>query len=312
MRILWVIACLVWTTYGQGKVLILTPPTKGFLEAIEAMNVNLTDMDLKRFDIDENTNSQSLHQLIARFNPNLIVLMDNKSIRAYKQYLTDFPNRKSIPVVALMALQIESALSGLPQVIGISYEIPAVTTVNRLRGVLQSPIRKVGVLYRSGMTPFFKDHQKWCKVENIELIGYEIGDDSNPGYEMKKGLHHLVHEEGIQALWVLNDNLLLTPKLIKDIWLPFMKNNPMPGIVGVEPLVQSKLHFGTFAALPDPAGLGAQAANLIYEIQEDEWLIAKKRIEKPLSVIQILNLSMARKVGKLKPNATKLVDKVVE
>lgn len=312
MRLLLFLVFLFIPVAGQGRILLLAPSSKGFTQAMNALKANLSDMDTRYHDISEHANSVDIHDIMVQYHPNLIVLFDNKAIRAYRQYIVDYKVKETIPVVALMALQIEHALEFFPQHIGISYEIPAVTTISRLRTLLKNPIRKVGVVYRASMEDFFRDHRKLCEVEQIELIGYQITNEAHPGNELRKGLNHLARNSDIDALWILNDNLLLTPRLFQEVWSPFMRNHRIPGIVGIETLVQPKLQFATYAVLPDPEGLGAQAANLIYEIEENQWKIPRSRIEKPLSVIQVLNSSMAQKVAKPRPEANQLVDKVLK
>lgn len=312
MRFLLLFALLVIPAAGEGRILLLAPASKGFSQAISALKANLNDFDTKYLEISEHTKSQDIQSAISQYVPNAIVLFDNKSVRAYRQYLIENPTVQALPVIALMALQVEDALENFSQYIGISYEIPAVTTISRLRSLIKDPIRKVGVVYRASMEAFYLDHQKLCQIEHIELIGFKVSNEGSPGNELRRGLDRLVRENQVDAIWILNDNLLLTPRLFQEVWSPFMRAHRIPGIVGVETLVQPKLQFALYAALPDPAGLGAQAANLVYEIADNNWKVIESRVEKPLSIIQIWNSIMAEKVSTPRPEVHRLVDKVLE
>lgn len=304
---------ILWTSgLCKGRILMLAPMSKTIMLAEQSLTSNLTDMDTRYLEVSDNTTSKDIEVAVNKFKPNAIVLFDNKSIRAYKQYLARYREAESLPVIGLMALQVETALEGIPKHMGISYDIPAVTTISRLRSLIQNPVKKVGVVYRESMQSFYGDHKRLCEIEHIQLIGYKIRDEENLIGELKRGLDLLVRESEVDAIWIVNDNVLFTPKLFQEVWSPFMRNNRIPSIVGVETLVQPKLQFGTLAVLPDPIGLGAQAANLIYEMEENQWRIEKNRVDKPLSVIQIWNSSMGEKVAQPRPDIEKLVDKVLQ
>jgi hypothetical protein len=49
-------------------------------------------------------------------------------------------------------------------------------------------------------------------------------------------------------------------------------------------LVQPEVHFGTLAMLPDNDRMGSQAANMIFELEDNHWKIDNRRVELPLSV----------------------------
>jgi len=308
--ILWLCFCI--PAFGGGRILVIAPDHRDFSEAYDAIKANANDLTFQRIVWTDTLSVQTGVQILSGFHPDLIVLLDNKSIRLYKQMIAIAKPVKNIPVVALMALQIESVLSGMPSAVGISYEVPAVTTMSRLRILLNDSIQRVGVVYRGEMESFFTENRRLCKIEHIELIGSRVDESPIPVETLQRSLNVLSESGHLDALWILNDNSLLTPQLIRDGWIPFMKNHPLPGVVGVETLLQTRLNLGTLAVVPDPTGLGAQAANLIYEAMDHGWAWDHSRIEKPLSVLEIMNLTMAHRVARPRENVARLVDRVVE
>jgi len=298
--------------WAGDRVLVIAPDHHDFVQVYDAIRSNASDLQFDYLQWDERLTPQEGVKHVESFQPNLIVLMDNKAIRLYRQMLHLSDSHKVRPVVALMALQMEQVLRGIPNAVGISYEIPAVTTVSHLRMLLKDSIRRVGVVYRKEMESFYHENHALCQVERIELVGRRIDQGKVDVKTLRRALHSLKDEQTIDAVWIINDNTLLTPQLIRDAWIPYLKENPMPGIVGVETLLQTRLSLGMLAVVPDPSGIGAQVANLIYEAMDNGWKWNALRIEKPLSVQDIVNVTMARRVAKPRDNLVNLVDRTVE
>ena len=97
----------------------------------------------------------------------------------------------------------------------------------------------------------------------IRVVDVEVDGEPNVS-ELKRAIRLLKRDS--DALWLLNDDRLLTPQLIADAWLPGLNEKPWrPTIVGAASLVSSANSLGTFAVLPDHTALGAQAASLVFE-----------------------------------------------
>ena len=62
-------------------------------------------------------------------------------------------------------------------------------------------------------------------------------------------------------------------------WLKALHKTPVLVVVGVSSLVDTRLHFGSFAMLPDHSALGVQAANLIFKLSEHQWNAAATPIQ---------------------------------
>lgn len=295
------------------SILVLHPQGNDFAEAIKGIRENLEGFDVQDVVVSKDSPAGTVAQALASASPEAVVLMDNHSIRLFKEYQAALPDSAPrIPSIALMAVQVELAIGGIRNATGISYEVPAVTTIVNLRSLLQAPIGKVGVIYRASMESFFVKNAAFCKRENIELVGVKVADDADAKTALKNGLEQLNAGGGVDALWVLNDNFFLNVALLKSVWLPAAAKQRKPIVVGVESLIATSLNFGTFAVLPDPYGLGSQTANLIFDLKDNGWDASERGIDQPVSVVKILNAKLARKISKLNEDRLREVDKLAE
>ena len=155
-----------------------------------------------------------------------------------------------------------------------------------------APIERVGVIYRKGFQRYIREQAALAKSEEIEVVAVEVPNDAS-AQDVGEALSGLAKR--VDALWVLNDNALLTPEHIRDGWLPPLDERPLPTIVGIPGLVTKDVRFGTFAVVPDLGALGVQAATLIFDLDHDGWQIADGlRIEEPHSVRTVLDVESAR------------------
>jgi hypothetical protein len=212
-----------------------------------------------------------------------------------------------------MAVRMDKEVAGMKRVTGINYEVPAVTTLVNLRSLLRDPVRRVGVIHRGAMADFVKAHAEWCAAERIELVPYRIPDGAaDVPKAVRTGVRRLWRRDGVDALWVLNDNFYLTPEIIRDGWLPALERFEKPVVVGVENLVSPGIKFGTYAVLPDHYGLGTQAAGLLLRLQEDGWEADDApALRQPLAITKLLNLPLARKYSAIHEDRLLEIDRVV-
>ena len=71
--------------------------------------------------------------------------------------------------------------------------------------------------------------------------------------------------------------------------------------------------FGTFAVLPDQIALGSQAANLLFDIADNGWVLPEDAvIQPPLSTTTTVDLVQAKERFELRADALQKVDRVLE
>jgi hypothetical protein len=236
----------------------------------------------------------NIKQYILNIKPRLIVLIGNNPVRLYTSYQKQNPNQIFPPSIVMSALYVDRLIQQMQNTQGIRHEIPAVTSISNIRSLVKQPIKRVGVLYRRWMQNYIQLNTIFCKKEGIELIAVEMPNNfsvKNLNYQLK----HLLNKN-IDALWVVNDNAIISSQLIQNVWLPNIKEFNKPVIVGVEALTSTSLDFGTFSAVPDQYALGIQGAGLIGDIiDEGIEQLQSNKVYEPLSVKKLLNIQLMQK-----------------
>jgi hypothetical protein len=296
---------------AQDRVLVVRPDGRNFAEVIRGVKEELrTDFVVSELVTSKATTPGDLAASIGKTGPRVVVLMDNRNIALFGEYQKTLPETAmgALPSVSLMGVLVEKAIADLKNASGISYEIPIVTSAVKLRN-LGVPIKKIGVLYRELMKDFIDRNEEYCTKESIALARVSLPSKSSDfASEIGRGVERLCGREMVDAIWIPNDNALLNADLIRDTWIPRIKEARIPVIVGVEVLVNPELDLGTFAVLPDHVAMGTQAAGMIYEIRESGWHTSGK-VEPPLSVYQIINGRHAKRY-RIRDDKLQTVDKI--
>jgi len=295
-------------------VLVFRPNAESFFDAHEGLVDGLEDrFTVKQMFIErDQTTVHEMTDEVLRRHPHLIVLMGVGSIGLYAKYQRAQPEGTVFPPsLILMSLYADRPIHVLKNVVGISYEIPGVNSLNHLRMLVETPIRKVGTLYSPELEDFFQTQRKLCTSEKIELIGLPIAAKKRIRVkDIKRALQTLVHTYKVDALWVFNDTNLLgkrkgqaNARIIKRGWEPTLKKFNLPVLVSAKSLMDLG-HLGVF---PDHFGLGEQAANMIHKIRENNWLIEGKFLRYPISVTKTVNMLLVEP-AEIKLNAEVLAE----
>lgn len=311
------IVLISWPGRGEAEdaVLVIRRGGASFGEAASGLKSELKG-ELKVVDhvISRKCDRDHLKILVREIKPKCIVLMDNVAISRFREYRMSLgKDEPVVPAVAFMSVMVEKSTEGLDNIYGIAYEIPVVTSVVSLRSILGITINRVGVIHREFLSGFIEKNSEYCEMEGIQIVNISIPDKKKSLKPViKKGLKSLVKEKSAEALWIPNDNALLTPEIIKSIWIPAVRRFRMPVVVGVEVLVNPELNFGTFAVLPDHVSLGVQAAELVFEIMENGWQCNGRRVDPPLAVHKILNYRQVKNKYGVSVKRFKNIDKILK
>lgn len=253
----------------------------------------------------------AIKRAIGDHQPRAVILMNNPTVAAYRQYLRHPLANHDLPVIVAMSSFLDVAQLREMNAVGISYEVPLITVVTNLRRIVATPVERVGVIYRRRLAPFIESETQLAAMEHISVVSEVVSSNPNPS-ELKRALRLLRQKSDV--LWILNDDQLLTPRLLADGWLPGLQERPWrPIIVGAGSLVSAQRSFGTFAVVPDHTALGVQAASLLFEIADNDWRIPDRpRAELPLSTRTAIDLVQATDRLSLLTDALAQVDHVVE
>jgi putative ABC transport system substrate-binding protein len=249
---------------------------------------------------------------IRTVGPVCVVLMNNATMNLYRQYQTANPGAPMPAAVLLMASLVEDVQARLRRATGIAYEVPGVTSFVQLRSVISAPINRVGVIYRPAFRTFVERQKLLATKEHVELISVSVPNDVTAA-GLREALHNLVKGNRIDAVWMLNDNALVQDEeFVDDGWRGELSEARLPLIVGVPNLVQPSSPLGTLAVVPDYEALGLQAANLLFDLSENDWRVETHPVELPLSVKTVVDIKLVRANFGLRPDALKHIDKALE
>jgi hypothetical protein len=296
---------------GAPKVVVFMPRTPQSMEVWAGLRDELaSDFALVAVEVHGRDSVAVLEEGLRRHQPSAIVLMNNPTLSAYRELQQRAKVKKFPPSVVVMT----SFLVRRPRLVattGISYEVPLITVVTNMRKLIAKPINRIGIVMRPNLRGFVQHQVALAARERIGAVLEEVSAQPNAA-EIKRALR--IVKQHADALWVLNDDQLLTPRLITEGWLPGMNERPwVPAIVGAAPLVAPGTNFGTFAVLPDHTALGAQAANMILDVADNDWVLPDDMdVQLPLSTVATIDLVQARERFVLQSNALQMVDRVLQ
>lgn len=260
---------------------------------------------------DASDASRAIAEGMRRYQPSGLVLMNNPTVAAYRTLQKSSPHAVFPPAVIVMTSFLDGRSQQLLATTGISYEVPLITVVTNLRKLIVRPIERIGVVVRPGLTGFVRRQAELARREQITVFEEKVDTRCNAS-ELKRALRRL--KQHVDALWILNDDRLLTPQLITEGWIPGLNERPWsPAIVGAASLVSPGQSFGTFAVLPDHIALGSQAASLLFDIADNGWVVPPDaQIQSPLSTTTTVDLVQAKERFELRADALQKVDRVLE
>lgn len=297
---------------GSKSILVCMPETRQTGEVWRGLSDELShEFELIALRTEGDDVSSTISRGIKRYNPAGLVLMNNPTVEGYRRVQAHATGAGFPPSVIVMSSFLEGKPAHLRSATGISYEVPLITVVTNLRKLIATPIDRVGVLHRTSLSGFVRRQAALAGREQTRVVREEVSQNPNSS-EIKRALRRL--KQRCDAIWVLNDDKLLTPRLLAEGWLHGLNEPPwVPTIVGAASLVSPSQSFGTFAVLPDHTALGTQAANLMLDIADNDWELPNAgATQLPLSTTTTVDLTQAKERFALRPSALAQVDKVLE
>jgi hypothetical protein len=296
----------------RGTILVCMPETRQTKEVWLGLNDELgRDFELVAVRLGGRGGASIIAQGVQRHRPAGLVLMNNPTVTAYRELQRTTRPQHFPPAVVVMTSFLDEYQRQVADWVGISYEVPLITVVTNLRKLIATPIERVGVIHRTRFSGFVSRQASLARREQISVFPQPVSDNPNPS-ELKWALRRL--KQQADAIWVLNDDRLLTPLLITEGWLPGLNERPFkPTIVGAASLVSPANSFGTFAMLPDHTALGVQAANLVFDLADNHFAIGQAgETQLPLSTTTTVDLVQARERFNLRADALKQVDRILQ
>jgi len=296
---------------GKALVLLAMPDSASFRTVRRALVDEIKkDFDVATLIVDSRTDPATFGAQVDAAHPTCLVLMDNPTVKLYRAYQKAHQG-PPLPAVVVMSSFLEELRADLPNTSGVAYEVPGVTAFVNLRSVIERPVTRVGVLHRPSFRRFVERQKALAAKEQITVLPVEVPSEATSS-DVRNALRSFHGAGQIDALWVLNDNTLLrNGAFLETVWRPEIASLNVPVIVGVPTLVSAQARFGSFAVLPDLEPLGVQAANVLFEISENDWKAGEHPVELPVSTVTVVNMRQVKQFG-LREGADRRIDKVIE
>jgi hypothetical protein len=298
---------------GAATILIAMPAFDDFVDVRRGLVTEIQkNFNVSTLVVSPQTTAVQLAAVVDRTSPACVVLMNNATVNLYRQYQESRGANPAPPAVVVMASFLEKVRSTLPRSTGIAYEVPGVTAFRNLRSIINSPVRKVGVVFRPVFREFIERQKELAATEQVDLVAVEVSKEVTAD-ELKNAIINLAEKSKVDVLWMLNDNgLIRDGRFLDDTWRAALKQVKLPLIVGLPNLVDPQSPLGTLAVVPDHETLGLQTANLIFDVADDGWRVEDHAIELPLSVKTVVDVKQARDQFGLQPDALRHIDRVAE
>ena len=290
---------------NRQKVLFIRKDGPGFSDVFETMKKDLASRyQIVDFVIEKTTAYGEVKSKISLEAPNLLVLMDNRSLNHVIHYNSEMPDAaRKVKGVALMALNLKSILKNNKEFSGITYESPAYSLITQFRFLLQDPIANVLAFYRKsvfGEAIQIATHQ--LATEKITLHAIDIEQNGKSKEDVSRFLtdnmkKYVTDKYKYDAVWVVLDSVILDAEVFRDTWIPAASASKIPFITGDESLVSADARFCTFAISPNLQDMAGQAIQQVDAILKDHVAPSDLGIEDIISVNKILNMRKAGELG---------------
>lgn len=274
------------TLYASGpeeaerdRILVIRPDSEEFTIPYQAMVDNLIpewdrQLEVVPFRLRKRPRLKNLVDVYTKSQPKAIVLMDVAAINLYSELQKSRRDESFPPAIIMMASFASEQVKRIRNATALDYEVQAVTALTNMRHLFNGTIQKVGVLYSTNLRDFWERQVSDAENEQFHLEGILI-DEKKRSVErqIRKGLEELIEKEEVDAIWILNDNPLLNNRdLFEWGWKPGLRDFDGPVVVSVESMI-GRGQIGQFAIVPNHATLGIKVANMLLELEENDWLI---------------------------------------
>lgn len=278
------------TLYSQDLVLTLRPKSTQFEEVFKGIKEALDDeFNIVDIAIDTSNDNRLIDDWITLYRPKAIILMDNQGVNYYLRYQRENASQKFPPTIIVSTLSADQLVPKVINSSAILYEVPAVTSLVDLRKMMvRRKIQRVGTIYRSAYKKTFEEQKNFCSLEQIELIGIEVDDDISES-KLKSAIKKLKKLK-TDAIWVMNDPGLMSESLLKRVWIPQLKRQKQPIVVGIKILINTRLTFGDYAIYPDQYELGLQLGDKLFDLKGMRWNPSTTDIFQPISLKKSINV----------------------
>lgn len=281
------------------KLLVVMKSNRDFVMVANSIQHRIGNKyDTVELKISDSTPYVVFKESIKKHNPDLAILMDNKSIELAMKYNKE--EKRPISGVGIMGLNLKGILKGDKNLCGIAYEVPAYTLLSELKHTTGRNVKEAIVFYREsqfgGMVRLAKERLKVDQI-NLRAINVEVDGSSLESINsfLKNNASKLIKQGRFDAMWIMLDSGLLTPELFNSFWKPLAKELQIPIAVGMKNFVDPKVNFAFFGMSPNLEDLADQTMQIVDGIMEEGESCSEYGVEDLISVHKFLNYDQMKK-----------------
>lgn len=305
---------------GKSKVVFVRSEGEKFEEVAKSMAREMEkSYETSEIILKKDSDFEGFKSALQKQGPALLVLLENKSVDfALKYNASSSSGATKLKAVALLSLNLRHILKGVPEISGIAYEPSPFLLVTQFRYLTENPIKKVIVFFRKSLFQSNIDETaKQLKGEGIALKAIDVEQKGSSKAEilsfLEENVPKALKEAGRdEVLWVQLDSAIINQATFNKVWSPVVGQSKVPFISSVENLVDTSMHFCTFAVTPNFPDLVNQAMQQVDGILKDHQAPSTFGVEEAVSVNKIFNKTRAKEI-QLKFQENRLSDvKVIE
>lgn len=305
MRLALLLMTLFFTEILSAQVLVIRKASSEYEEFFQLIQREFSESyEVHDYLINQDTELEEFNKAVEKHKPDLLVLLDNRSVNLAKKMYDTYPKSRNIKAIASMGLNLQTELAGETNIAGVGYEASGYSIVTEYRKVIDAPLTKIVAFYRSSVfSEMIADATKQLSREQVELLAFDldkVDEDDRDDYIAKKMSEVADKVDGI---WVISDNILINKKNFAKLWIKQARSLDIPFLCGIKNFTQPKMDFCTFSASPLHEGLALHLVELGYAILEDDVSPDEIGVEYIVSLEKQLNKQRLDKLGfKLRRN----------
>src|SRR5512142_2773381 len=180
-------------------ILVCMPETAQTKEVWKGLNDELSnDYRLVAVRVESSLDARVIAEGIKQYQPSALVLVNNPTVAAYRDYQANTPVLDFPPAVVVMSSFLERHANQLISTTGVSYEVPLITVMTNLRRLITLKSERVGVVVRAPLREFVRKQVELAVREQVHVHLEHVSAEPNPS-EIKRALRAL--KEQADVLW---------------------------------------------------------------------------------------------------------------
>jgi hypothetical protein len=275
-KIFIIIATLLSLVYSQGNIILSLRPNGTKYKKIE---LGIESLIRDQFTIKTilNADIATLEKVIKEYSPKMVLLMEPEQARIWKKAQREIAGVADLPsIVVGNSLQTVQNIRIANSAI-VTCEIPLSIYIDKFKATISNTPKKIGMIYTPETYRLVQSYLTNSTNFNTTIRPYAALASDIEG-SINANLRNLIKIDNVDFLIVLDDPLLLTDQIVKNVWAPVLQKADIPIVVPARYYFDNEPKFGTMAIQTDYSIIGQQIAAKIIETKDNSWLVRSEVI----------------------------------